>query len=286
MSRSCTTCQHLKRPEFDRRLAAGEPVAQIARAYELNPSSLHRHRVNCLKLGSSNAIKQETARGSAALALLPGRETVAGHYLELCQRIDQIVQQAERQGSLSIALNGLNSVKRTLDSLVRLAGHDRPVASAANTTSRDGPELDVAQIAARLTVEFDGEPDIRARIAKALADFDDERGAAAALALPPANPVAAHPSIAASSGAAPAAPAAPVASAASAASALPPPPVPATASGCPQSSAAPTAAAATRGVVSGAISAAVAASAIATTPPLGRTPTASTNVIGATGGVP
>ena len=58
----CHTCQHLKRPEIDRRLAAGEPVAQVARDYELNPSSLNRHRRNCLKLASSNIIKKD-ARG-------------------------------------------------------------------------------------------------------------------------------------------------------------------------------------------------------------------------------
>jgi hypothetical protein len=63
----------LKRPEIDRRLAAGEPSAQVARDYELNVSSLHRHRLNCLKLGSSNAINKEAARGGAALALLPSK---------------------------------------------------------------------------------------------------------------------------------------------------------------------------------------------------------------------
>ena len=74
MSRTCTTCQHLKRPEIDRRLAAGEPAAQLARHYELNPSSLYRHRANCLKLGSANAILKEAARGTAAVALLPSKE--------------------------------------------------------------------------------------------------------------------------------------------------------------------------------------------------------------------
>ena len=34
--RTCKTCQHVKRPEIDRRLAAGEPVAQVARDYDLN----------------------------------------------------------------------------------------------------------------------------------------------------------------------------------------------------------------------------------------------------------
>ncbi|MGA8001517.1 MAG: hypothetical protein WCA05_07700, partial [Pseudolabrys sp.] len=100
MSRSCTTCQHLKRPEIDRRLAAGEPMAQIARDYDLAVSSLHRHRTNCLKLGSSNAIKKEAARGSAAVALLPSKETLSDHYLELRARIDQVVEQAQQQGSL------------------------------------------------------------------------------------------------------------------------------------------------------------------------------------------
>jgi hypothetical protein len=58
----------LKRSEIDRRLAAGEPTAQVARDYQLNPSSLHRHRVNCLKLGSANAIKKEERSKSGAVS--------------------------------------------------------------------------------------------------------------------------------------------------------------------------------------------------------------------------
>ena len=63
MARSCTICQHLKRSDIDRRLAAGEPTAQVARAYELSPSSLHRHRVNCLKLASSNRHHERDGTG-------------------------------------------------------------------------------------------------------------------------------------------------------------------------------------------------------------------------------
>src|SRR6516164_1694921 len=74
MSRKCSTCQHVKRAEIDRRLAAGEPGSQIAKDYDINPSSLHRHRANCLKLASSNAIMKETARGTAAVACLPTRD--------------------------------------------------------------------------------------------------------------------------------------------------------------------------------------------------------------------
>ena len=74
--RNCKTCQHLKRPEIDRRLATGEPVAQIARDYELTASSAQRHRINCLKLGSSNAIKKDP-RGEAPPLLYCRRRKVS-----------------------------------------------------------------------------------------------------------------------------------------------------------------------------------------------------------------
>ena len=97
--RPCNTCQHTKRPEIDRRVAGGEPVAQVARDYDLNLSSLHRHKTNCLKLASSNQIMKDAARGSAAVALLPSKENLSGAYFELRARIDQIVEQAQEQGS-------------------------------------------------------------------------------------------------------------------------------------------------------------------------------------------
>ncbi|MFZ0624394.1 MAG: hypothetical protein WAM76_20635, partial [Pseudolabrys sp.] len=84
--RTCKTCEHLKRPEIDRRLAAGEASTAVARDYDLTVSSVHRHRTNCLKLGSSNQIKKDAARGSAAVALLPSKETLSDHYLELRAR--------------------------------------------------------------------------------------------------------------------------------------------------------------------------------------------------------
>ena len=89
MSRKCSTCQHVKRAEIDRRLAAGEPSSQIANDYGINPSSLHRHRTNCLKLASSSVIMKETARGTAAVTCLPTRDELGNGYAELKQRIDR-----------------------------------------------------------------------------------------------------------------------------------------------------------------------------------------------------
>jgi hypothetical protein len=174
MSRVCQTCQHVKHAEIDRRLAAGEPAAQLARDYDLNPSSLYRHRANCLKLGSSNAIMKEAARGTAAVALLPSKENISSAYLDLRNRIDQIVAQAQQEGSLAIAVSGLNSLRQTLDSLARLAGHVGSAAAQVNVAIQNNVNIDIRQIAERLIVQFDNEPDVKARIGQALLRLDDE----------------------------------------------------------------------------------------------------------------
>ena len=172
--RSCHTCHHLKRPEIDRRLAAGEPLARVAPDYGLTTSSLYRHRTNCLKLASLNAIAKEAARGTAAMALLPTKETLSAAYFELRDRIDQIARQAEQQGSLKVALSGLNSIRQTLDSLARLAGHN---GAEVNVAVQTNVNVDVGQIVERLITQFDNDPQTKARIAQALVEIDNEPSA-------------------------------------------------------------------------------------------------------------
>ena len=92
MARKCGTCQHVKRAEIDRRLASGEPCNQVAADHKLNPSSLHRHRSNCLGLASSNAIMKDVSRRTAAVACLPSKEELGGEYPKLRDHIDQIGQ--------------------------------------------------------------------------------------------------------------------------------------------------------------------------------------------------
>jgi len=176
MARKCSTCQHVKRAEIDRRLAAGEPGNQIASDYGLNRSSLHRHRSNCLRLSSANAIMKEVSRGTAAVACLPSKEDLNHAYFELRTRIDGIVSQAQQQGSLQIALSGLNSIRQTLDSLSRLAGFDQK-GPQVNVAVQTNVNLDVTKIAERLIQRFDREPELKARIAQALLEVDDERAA-------------------------------------------------------------------------------------------------------------
>jgi hypothetical protein len=168
MTRPCSTCQHVKRSEIDRHLAGGEPVAQVARDYDLNLSSLHRHKTNCLKLASSNQIMKSAAQGSAAVALLPSKETLSGAYDRLRTRIDEIVAQAQEQGSLKVAISGLNSIRQTLDSLARLAGHLQPASTQVNVAVQTNVNVGAMQIADRLIQKFDNEPQLKAQIAQAL----------------------------------------------------------------------------------------------------------------------
>jgi len=51
---------------------------------------------------------KEVARGTAAVACLPSKDNLSTAYFELRARIDQIVDQAQQQGSLQVALSGLN----------------------------------------------------------------------------------------------------------------------------------------------------------------------------------
>ena len=174
---NCSTCQHVKRAEIDRRLAAGEPGNRIARDYGLNPSSLHRHRTKCLQLAASNAIMREVARGTAAITLLPTTGDLSGGYSELIKHIDQIVQQAKQQGSLATAISGLNSIRHALDSLSRLGRRDRAANPDGNVANQNGVALSLSDLSDRLIAAFDREPEIKSRIARALLEIDDERAA-------------------------------------------------------------------------------------------------------------
>jgi hypothetical protein len=175
MSRKCSTCQHTKRAEIDRRLAAGEPSSQIAKDYGITPSSLHRHRTNCLGLASSNQIMKEAARGTAAVACLPSKEDLNSAYFDLRKQIDEIVADAKAKGSLQVALSGLNSIRQTLDSVSRLSGFDRQ-GTQINVAVQTNVQVEVKAIAERLIKAFDHEPDIKARIARTLIEQSYENG--------------------------------------------------------------------------------------------------------------
>ena len=176
MARKCSTCQHIKRAEIDRRIAAGEPGGQIARDYDLNPSSLHRHRTNCLKLSSSNAIMKEVSRGTAAVACLPSKDEL-NQPISTCgrgstrssrrpsskARFRSRCPASTRSGRRSIACRGLQDFDRQ--------------GSQVNVAVQTNINFDLTQIAERVINKFDHEPELKARIAQALLEIDNEQSA-------------------------------------------------------------------------------------------------------------
>ena len=82
--------------------------------------------------------------------------------------------EAQRQGSLTIAIQGLNSIRHALDSQSRLAGYDRPAGPQVNVAVQTNVQLDLTQIAERVIKHFDHEPEIKARIAQALLPGDSD----------------------------------------------------------------------------------------------------------------
>jgi hypothetical protein len=105
-------------------------------------------------------------------------------YQALGERIDEIVTQAQNEGSLRIALSGLASLRQNLDSLARLGAHDHAAKKPPQSVpGYAGPQ----QIAERLIRQFDHEPDIKARLAAALVGMDNEAHTAA----PPPDPTGA-----------------------------------------------------------------------------------------------
>jgi hypothetical protein len=77
--------------------------------------------------------------------------------------------------SLAVAISGLNSIRHTLDGLTRLAGYDRPIGSQVNVAVQTNVNLDLSNLAERLSKRFDHEPELKGRIAQALVEIGSIR---------------------------------------------------------------------------------------------------------------
>ena len=70
-------------------------------------------------------------------------------YLALGQRIDGVIEAAQRQNSLAVAVQGLNALRGNLDSLGKLAGH-----TYAPPQVHIGIKIDAATIAEGLAARL------------------------------------------------------------------------------------------------------------------------------------
>ena len=154
MTRKCSTCQHIKRAEIDRRLAAGEPGNQIARDYHLNPL---KPAPPSGQLPQPPLIQCDHEGGCArhrggGLSAVEGRIEQRLFRIAGADRPDR--RQAQQQGSLAVAISGLNSIRHTLDSLTRLAGYDRPGGPQVNVAIQNNLTLDLTRLARAIDPAF------------------------------------------------------------------------------------------------------------------------------------
>ncbi len=165
MPRPCLTCTHPRHFEVNRDLIAGDTTAAVSARYGIALATLQRHRNNCLAPGIKIiAAGKRNTQAALAIAALPTRQELGSSYMALTHRIDGIIAAAERQGSLAVAIQGLNSLRQTLDSIAHLAGHDTPtVAVQINTAPVDTSVFVAALVAASPDAES------RLRFAQAMA---------------------------------------------------------------------------------------------------------------------
>ena len=93
MARKCSTCQHIKRAEIDRRLAAGEPGNQIAARLSGKPVKPAPASGQLPWPGVLQRHHEGGRAGQCGARLSADRKIeLGGAYVDLRDRIDQIVR--------------------------------------------------------------------------------------------------------------------------------------------------------------------------------------------------
>ena len=89
--------------------------------------------------------------------------------------MDEIGVQAQNQGSLNIAITGLNSIRQPVNGLARLAGHLLPASAQVNITDQTNVDAGAGQVAERLIQELDSNPKLKAQIAQILMEESHDK---------------------------------------------------------------------------------------------------------------
>ena len=111
-------------------MANGVSDVAIAKRYGLARSSVQRHRTHvggpAAELGSRAPSEPSTPSNAASLPgarLSPSADEVGAAYSSIGARIDAIAAKAEQEGSLAVALVGLQELRSTVTAQAQLAGH-------------------------------------------------------------------------------------------------------------------------------------------------------------------
>lgn len=166
MTRPCTICTHLCRPEIDAALVAGEAVDVLARHYPpLSATALRRHKANHLPDALLHARDvAEVARGDDLLAQVR----------DLHARALSVLGTAESTGELRAALGAIREARGCVELLAKLMGE---IQDAATVNILVSPEW--RRVQAVIVEALRPYPDARAAVAgrlTALEATNEHRG--------------------------------------------------------------------------------------------------------------
>lgn len=120
MPRSCTLCEHPKRPEIDRALVGETSNLSVSSLFGVSESAVRRHKANHLPAKLVMAHQEEDVR--EALDVVRQLKAINATSLH-------ILKEARDQGKLSTALQAIDRIQRQIELQAKLLGEldERPV---------------------------------------------------------------------------------------------------------------------------------------------------------------
>jgi hypothetical protein len=166
--RPCSVCTSPHATSVALDVTRGETLSTIAKRYGFSLMAVSRHRTNCLGVDEGEARQVAKAVNRRIIeAALPTRENLVGRLEDVSQHVDQLASETEGMGPSAISLGALAELRRTVESLAKVAGiTDRADVKVGVQVNTAGPSSD--QVAHRLLECLNGNPEARAALAAAL----------------------------------------------------------------------------------------------------------------------
>ncbi len=115
MPRPCSVCTSPDALAIDRALIDGDTLRNTAKRYGVSEDSLRRHKRN-------GHIVEAAKRELNADDELPDGDTILNRVQNLERRAMSILNQAERAGSIGVALSAIREARSTIELLAKLVG--------------------------------------------------------------------------------------------------------------------------------------------------------------------
>src|SRR3954451_7823437 len=121
--RPCSVCTSPHATSVALDVTRGETLSAVAKRYGFSLMAVSRHRANCLGVDEQEARHVAKAVNRRIIeAALPTRENLVGRLENISARVDRVAQRAEGTGPDAITLGALSELRKSVESLARVAG--------------------------------------------------------------------------------------------------------------------------------------------------------------------